>query len=352
MERRIDPPWRHWPDVLRITDSLQSAGILYAFYGGALRDVLLDKTPKDIDILAHSALPTLMDICKGAGLTPFALDNRTLRVVLPDVQMDIYALSSADYPQASSFEDLVRLKTDIGDFTFNACYLLPPDRFFDHHGGEEDLAAGRVCFTQNPYTQTRADANRIVRYFRFWSLFGKEKMDEVILRACTTNAPLLLEIRRPRAYAEVRKLLELPKPKPLLEVMHDRHILKYAFGLPLSDFSLLTVLETIEAAAGQQSPWYTKLFLLLLTAPLPPEKALEHLLTFWEFEPPQKTFLQDLFDFFPAADPAMPESEKTALIEKYGANFWRSMLFLRWALEDDIEATKALYIAALADSRE
>jgi poly(A) polymerase len=344
--RTIDPPWRQLPDMLRVTEILQSAGLPYAFYGGAVRDALLGTSPVDIDMMVLAPQPVLLAVLMPtfAGVV---LDHATIRINLGTLQIDLASVAYADYPGADSFEALVRAKAGTGDFTFNAFYLFPPDRFHDDYEGAHDLTEGRVRFIRNPYTQTRENPKYILRYFRFWVRFGKEAPDATILAACAANARLLPEIERARVYTEMRKLLSLPRPAGVLELMHRQQVLPYALGFPVNDFSPLLALELIEAQAGEQSPWYVRLFLLLMAAPLPPEKALEHLRMFWGFKPEQMKYLELILDYFPAADPAMPVDKKQALVKEFGVNFVKSLFFLRWTLEDDIAAQKDAYLAAL-----
>jgi hypothetical protein len=208
------------------------------------------------------------------------------------------------------------------------------------------IEAGNVYFTGNPYTTTRERPQSILALFTAMAE-SDSVADEPTLTACTVNAPLLAHIARPQAYAAMRELLAVKNPAPMLELMHKRDVLKYAFGFPVTDFSPLISLKKVETLSEATSPWQSRLILLLLVAPMPPEEALKHLDTFWGLTTEDSTYLKDLLDFFPAADSAMPKEERHALVEKYNAEFLKSLFYLRWALEDDIDAAKKSYLKAL-----
>jgi len=205
-----------------------------------------------------------------------------------------------------------------------------------------------VAFVGNPYTLTRERPDLIVRFFCALTLYGKEP-GAPELGAVTVNAPRLAEIDRTLLYARMREVFSLPVPCAALALMQRENVLKYALGFPVEDFALLATLENIEHLIGRESAWQVRLVLVLLSAKLPPEKALEHLEKFWHLPPAEKEYLEKLLEYFPAADPAMRKEQKTELIKTHGENFVRNLFLLRWAMEEDVEAVKTSYLTALKE---
>ncbi len=188
-----------------------------------------------------------------------------------------------------------------------------------------EIENGVAYFSGNPYTLLREKPERLVAFF---SAAGAQSAvpDKAALAACKTFAPQLTAVDRAALYAEARALLTEPQAAAALSMLRDHKIIQYVFGFPLTDMSIM-------AALPAESPWQARLVALLLTAPLPPENALKHLVLFWKLSETDAAYLQDLLDLFPAADPAMPKKEKSALEKKYDADFVKSLFLLRHALE-------------------
>jgi hypothetical protein len=213
-----------------------------------------------------------------------------------------------------------------------------------HPGIEID--SGHVYFSQNPYTATRENPESILHFFYTVGESGGIP-DTVALAACETHAPLLAGIHRPVVAKHMRNLLALANIVPLIQLMHERKVLQYVLGFILTDLSLLLPLQEIEAMTNRASPWEVRLILLLLAVPMPPEKSLAHLTMFWEMLPKEVKTIERLLEYFPAAEPTMPEEKKQEICKEWGEDFMRSLFLLRWALEDDMAAAKMAYLAAL-----
>ena len=61
------------------------------------------------------------------------------------------------------------------------------DILFDYYNGISDLENGIVRFIGSPTVRIKEDYLRILRFFRFYSLFGKGDIDEKALKACVEN---------------------------------------------------------------------------------------------------------------------------------------------------------------------
>lgn len=188
-----------------------------------------------------------------------------------------------------------------------------------------DIENGVAYFAENPYTVLREHPERLVAFFS--AAAAKNAVpDKAAAAACKTFAPMLAKIDRAALYAEAQALLAEPQAAPALSMLRDHKIIQYVFGFPLADMSIM-------AALPSESPWQARVVALTLTAPLPPEDALKHLILFWNLSDDDAGYLTDLLDLFPAADPDMPKAEKAALAKKYDADFVKSLFFLRKTLE-------------------
>jgi poly(A) polymerase len=150
------------------------------------------------------------------------------------------------------------------DFTINALYAdLPSGQLHDYWGGLDDLAAGRVRFIGDPLQRIAEDHLRILRFFRFSARFAA-RMDGDGLAACTARANDLMALSRERIAMELRGLLLVRDPVPVLAVMIEQGIWRAV--LPELAAEALPVLArtiTAEAEAGVAPAWQRRLAALL-----------------------------------------------------------------------------------------
>jgi poly(A) polymerase len=344
----LHPSWLEWPEVRQIEAMWKTLAIPYCFFGGAVRDALLDKTPGDIDLIVGTTPKNAIEILRVNGLEQFVLDQRTVRTTVGQLQCDLVMTEHPAGRKSISFKQAVREQIAGGEFTFNCFYFFPPDELHDDYGGKDDLEYGRVAFIGNPYTQTRENPKYILRFFRFHARYGMLPADEVILAACRTNAKLLASMERGPLYTEMRKILAFSKPVSILEALEAQGVFTYAMGIVTNDFSLLKSLERVETLRGTISSWYVRLLLLLLRAPLPTEKALLHLKTYWMLKDEEFQYASHLLDRFVAADPELSHADKEVLVKPFGVGAFTDMLLLRWALEEDVETAAKAYQKALS----
>ena len=134
---------------------LDAAGMRAHVVGGVLRDVLLDREPRDLDVVVEGSLEdarrALPDSVAIAAQLP------VLAVVGGPHRIEISALRAP----ARNLEQDLRLR----DFTVNAIAWSPRSGWFDPLAGREDLAARRLraCAPERGF---RDDPVRVLRALR------------------------------------------------------------------------------------------------------------------------------------------------------------------------------------------
>lgn len=205
--------------------------------GGGVRDLLLGRSVKDVDLACRNARQFASDLTQdlaqdlGARLVPLGQDHdppsfrvvlrppaHNARTVSPEF-LDITEIHGRDI-----FEDLARR-----DFTANAmavslgtspaCSPLPfaPARYaaasrglqlIDPHGGRADVRAGLVRRT-GPRTIAE-DPLRILRGFRLRAQLGWT-IDPATLRDMARHVQILAALSGERVAAELRLILDCPQ---------------------------------------------------------------------------------------------------------------------------------------------
>jgi poly(A) polymerase len=226
---RLDPsqhPWLQAPGLCRVIDALNAGGET-RIVGGAVRDALLGREVKEVDLATTLPPERVMEILTEAGLkvVPTGLKHGTVTAVSDHKGYEITTLRrdiATDGRHAEVvFTDDWQADAARRDFTFNALFLDSDGRIHDYFGGREDLAAGRVRFIGEAKQRIEEDVLRILRFFRFHAWFGRGPADEAGLRACQDGAKLLANLSVERVWNEISKLLNAPDPLEAWRLMHD-----------------------------------------------------------------------------------------------------------------------------------
>lgn len=214
-------------DVVTI---LADAGHEAWWVGGGVRDMLLGKIPKDIDI-ATSATPAEVAALfpknddSAAALGAVVVSHKGVRFEITTFREE-GTVSDGRHPESVHFgtreQDSVRR-----DLTVNAVYWQPVSQeLFDPHGGERDTKERLVRFIGDPGVRMRHDALRMLRAVRFRALLSGQYHPDTY-RALQENAALTGKLSGSRQLAEFEKTLAGPHVDRALEDLWETGILKY-----------------------------------------------------------------------------------------------------------------------------
>ena len=158
----------------RILDVLHEAGHTAYLVGGCVRDLLLDRPPKDFDVATSAPPDELLRLFPGAGVV-----GAHFGVVL--VKEDSAAVEVATFrsdhtyrdgrrPEGVTFEIDPREDALRRDFTINALMMDPRSgAVLDYVGGKADLAARVIRTVGDPMARFGEDHLRLLRAVRFAS---------------------------------------------------------------------------------------------------------------------------------------------------------------------------------------
>ncbi|NLI40536.1 MAG: HD domain-containing protein [Caldisericales bacterium] len=181
--------------------------------GGTIRDILLGRTPKDIDI----ATPKTAELVQGfvdKGFTHVLLDEQRdiHRMVGNGVHIDITPLHH------DHIHDLIGR-----DFTINAIGLvISTEEVLDPQGGMKDLSKGLVrALSEDRFLE---DPLRLIRAFRIAADLSFS-IDPVTKRFITKHAHLINRPSKERIRDEVCWTIEAPRSYPVIEELTRTGIL-------------------------------------------------------------------------------------------------------------------------------
>ena len=234
------------PRVTDVVARLQNAGYETYIVGGAVRDFLLDRVPKDYDI-STSATPEQVKAVFRDRRT--LIIGRRFRLVHLYLGGDILEISTfrrcpsrsaqadrpprvADAPDAMIFNDNEYGTADDDahrrDFTVNALFYDPvADRIADFTGmGLADLKAGIVRSIGEPELRFEEDPVRILRALKLIGQYGF-RMEEHTDSALRKALPLMVHASVSRLTLELEKILKNAHGDSILETFRQYGFLPY-----------------------------------------------------------------------------------------------------------------------------
>ena len=250
------------------------------FVGGSVRDAIMDVKGFDLDLATDLSPHELVEACVEEGLktVPIGITHGTVGVVIDDNVLEVTSLRKdikTDGRHAEIvFTDNWEEDASRRDLTINAVYADEDGNVFDYYNGIDDLENGKVKFIGNANQRIKEDYLRILRFFRFYSIFGKGEIDKKALQACKDNSEGVQDLSKERIRDELQKLLLTKNAVSTLKIMTDNDILSYVLPNP-KHLDKLEFLINIYDAKHIKNEVMRRLFIIYL----PDEALAENLAT-------------------------------------------------------------------------
>jgi poly(A) polymerase len=213
--------------------ALMADGAPARFVGGCVRDCILGRPVKDIDIATAEPPDRVVELLNNAGLKaiPTGIDHGTVTAVVDGAPFEITTLrldveTFGRRARVAYTDDWVA-DARRRDFTMNALFCDLDGTLYDPTGGLPDLRAGRVRFVGEARERIREDLLRLLRFFRLHAYYGAGEADQDALRACREMASEITALSAERIWSELKRLLYSPAPAPVLNLMADWDVLRH-----------------------------------------------------------------------------------------------------------------------------
>ena len=260
----ITAPWVKQTPAREILRSLLEAGHDAYYVGGCVRDTIMGKVPKDIDI-ATSALPeAVAELFRAQGLqvVPTGIKHGTVTVVLGGEGFEITTFRqdvSTDGRNATvAYTIDPVIDAERRDFTVNAIFMNREGVVLEPvEGAVQDVMHRRIRFVGKADVRCREDYLRILRYFRFYAKFGGGECDQEALEAIRTHwVKMFIFVSNERIMMEIRNILSLEDPVPALALMDDLGMLQRLLGTRSyqNPYKLYALLRA-ERVVGEAPDW-------------------------------------------------------------------------------------------------
>ncbi len=216
------PDMRHKipTEILRVCEALKRGGYDAYLVGGCVRDLVVNRIPKDWDVTTNATPEQVQDLFPDSfyenafgtvGVKTEADDPRLKVVEVTPYRIE-GKYTDARRPDEVSFSNKLEDDLQRRDFTVNAIAYDPlTDTLVDLHGGQEDLKRRVITTVGEPSERFAEDALRMLRAIRFAAELDFA-IDSATIAGIAANASQLGKISRERARDELVKILMTPRP--------------------------------------------------------------------------------------------------------------------------------------------
>jgi len=200
------------------------------YVGGCIRKIINKEKIDDID-LATNLEP--IQVCEALGQNKInfhetGIKHGTITALIDNYKFEITSLRedvSTDGRHAQvKFSQDWKKDASRRDFTINAIYADKEGNLFDPYNGKEDLKKGEINFIGDTETRIKEDYLRILRYFRFFLNYSKQKHKPETIKFLRMNVDGISKLSKERLLDELRKMINL---KSLIKLSQDKISLEF-----------------------------------------------------------------------------------------------------------------------------
>lgn len=242
------------PNALKVLYRLHEAGFQACLVGGAVRDLLLGREPKDFDVATDAQPDQVRDLFRNCRLI-----GRRFRLAHIIYGREIIEVATFRAPHDNNQNNEDEQKMEDGrilrdnvygtidddvwrrDFTINALYYDIKDySIIDYVGGVQDIKAGKLKLIGDTEARYREDAVRMLRAVRFAAKLGF-RIHTDSEKVIPEMAHLLQDIPNARLFEEVLKLFMSGVALETFELLRHYGLFRYLF--PMTEESLALEVE-------------------------------------------------------------------------------------------------------------
>ena len=239
MYYEIDVP----QELYELAKMVELEGSTLYVVGGYIRDTILGKKSKDIDICANIEFEKMMHIAKQLGYRSQVVNEKlgTVLITANNWQFEYTPFRKENYkkgehsPSHVSFVKDIKVDASRRDLTVNALYYdILKHNIIDFYGGVKDIQKGVVRAIETPQKVFSSDGLRILRLIRFACVLGF-KIDSKTQKVARQYLYFLKDISKSRINKEFEQLIDnATVPNSIdraIEYCNKWHIWDYVLGI-------------------------------------------------------------------------------------------------------------------------
>jgi len=211
------------PDAVRIAERLKSAGFRAYVVGGAVRDLLVGRTPKDFDLVTDAHPRRLKSLFRNSRI--IGKRFRLVHVYFNQKIIEVSTFRALDAGGETNVYGTIQEDVQRRDFTLNALYYCPLEGIIiDYVGGLRDIRRRLVQPLIPLKTIFTEDPVRIVRAVKYAAALDF-RIPFLLRRKMRRQTPLLDAVSSSRLTEELYKILQSGSATPIFRMMHEIGVL-------------------------------------------------------------------------------------------------------------------------------
>src|SRR6185369_4754081 len=223
-------------EVSHVTTTLENAGFEAFLVGGCVRDLILEKNPKDWDVTTNATPDQIIALFSKTfyenqfgtvGVVNEEAEDETLKVIEVTPYRLEGAYSDNRHPDSVVFSQKIEDDLQRRDFTVNAlAYSVSKKQIVDLFKGQKDIQNKIIRTVGEPEKRFTEDGLRILRAVRFQAQLEFE-IEAQTEKSILESAHLLKNISKERIRDEFTKIIMSPRPMIGLNAIRKLGLLQY-----------------------------------------------------------------------------------------------------------------------------
>jgi poly(A) polymerase/tRNA nucleotidyltransferase (CCA-adding enzyme) len=223
-------------EVLYVAETLKKAGFRAFLVGGCVRDLFLNRKPKDWDVTTNAKPEEIISLFPDTfyennfgtvGIVQDEVSDETLKVIEVTPYRTESGYSDNRHPDSVVFSQKIEDDLQRRDFTINAlAYNVFDGEVTDFYNGLKDIKDKIIRTVGKSEDRFKEDGLRILRAVRFFTEIGFE-IEQETKKAIFDNVDLLNNISKERIRDEFVKIIMSPNPMSGLLTLREFGLMKY-----------------------------------------------------------------------------------------------------------------------------
>ena len=221
-------------EVKNILNKLDKSGFESYAVGGCIRDILLEKKPKDWDATTSAKPEQIQKIFPESfyknKFGTVTVKTKNNKKELKEIEITTFRTeqkyTDKRHPDKICFTDNLKKDLSRRDFTINALAIDKNDKITDLFNGKDDIEKRIIRAVGDPKKRFSEDALRMLRAIRLAIELNFE-IEEKTFKAIKDNSGLLQMIAKERIRDEFIKMIMSKNPEKAIELLEESNLLEY-----------------------------------------------------------------------------------------------------------------------------